>query len=178
MVDPAKISIIVNLPPPTSVKQLCTTLGHTIYYRKFIKGYAQITTPMEKLLKCDVKYEWIEECQKSLDILKEKMVIMMILVFPYLKRPFHVHVDATSIALGIILAQLGDGAIDHPIAFASRKLSSEERNYTTTEREGLAMVYALQKFRHYLLGSHFKMFTDHSALKYLVNKLVLGGEDL
>ena len=68
MVDPAKIAIIVNLPPPASVKQLRTTLGHTRYYRKFIKGYAQITAPMEKLLKHDVKYEWTEECQKSLDI--------------------------------------------------------------------------------------------------------------
>ena len=78
--------------------------------------------------------------------------------------------------MGVILAQLGEGGIDHPIAFASKKLSSAERNYTTIEREGLATVYALQKFRHYLLGSHFKMFTDHSALKYLVNKPVLGGK--
>ena len=77
--------------------------------------------------------------------------------------------------MSIVLAQSGEGNIDHPIAFASRKLSTAKKNYTKTEREGLAMVYALQKFRHYLLGSHFKMFTDHSALKYLVNKPVLGG---
>jgi len=82
MVDPTKISIIVNLPPPNSIKQLKTTLGHTGYYRKFIKGYAQITTPMEKLLKKVVKYRWTKECQKSFDILKEKMVIAPILVFP------------------------------------------------------------------------------------------------
>ena len=107
-------------------------------------------------------------------ILKEKMVTAPILVFPYWKLPFHVHVDASSIALGVILAYLGEG-IDNPITFPSKKLSSAECNYTTTEREGLAMVYALQKFRHYLLGAHFKMFTDHSTLKYLVNKPVLGG---
>jgi hypothetical protein len=69
----------------------------------------------------------------------------------------------------------GEGDIDHPLSFGSRKLSTVEINYTTTEREGLAMVYALQKFRHYLLGGHFKMFTNHFALKYLVNKPVLGG---
>ena len=176
MVDPTKISIIVNLPPPTSVMQLRTTLGHIGYYRKFTKGYTQITTPMEKLLKRNAKYEWTEECQKSLDILKEKMVTTLILVFLDLKRPFHVHVDASSIALEIILAQLGDKGIDHPIAFASRKLSLVERKYTTTKREELAMVYTLQKFRHYFLGSHFKMFIDHSTLKYLVNKPVLGGK--
>jgi hypothetical protein len=102
------------------------------------------------------------------------MVIAPILVFPDWKKEFHVHIDASSIALGAVLAQLREGDIDHPLAFASRNLSTAEINYTTTEREGLAMVYALQKF-HYLLGGHFKMFTDHSALKYLVNKLVLGG---
>ncbi len=158
-----------------SIKQLRTTLGHTGYYMKFIKGYAQITAPMEKKLKKDIKFEWTPECQESLDILKEKMVTTPILVFPDRSEEFHVHVDASSIALGIVLAQLGEGNIDHPIAFASRKLSTAEKNYTTIEREGLAMVYALQKFRHYLFGSHFKKFIDHFSLKYLVNKPMLGG---
>jgi hypothetical protein len=81
----------------------------------------------------------------------------------------------SSIALGAVLAQHGERYIDHQLAFASRKLSTTEINYTTTEREGLAMVYVLHKFLHYLLGGHFKRFTDHSALKYLVNKPVLGG---
>ena len=130
---------------------------------------------MEKLLSHDAKFIWTEECQQSFDLLKEKMVTTLILVFPDWTKTFHVHVDASSIALGIVLAQLGEGDLDHLIAFASRKLSSVECNYTTTEREGLAMVYALQKFRHYLLGGQFKIFTDHSTLKYLVNKLVLGG---
>ena len=83
--------------------------------------------------------------------------------------------DASGITLGVVLTQPGEGGIDHPIAYSSKKLSTAEKNYTTTEREGLAMVYALHKFRHYLLGASFKMFTDHSALNYLVNKPVLGG---
>ena len=99
-----KIAIIVNLPPPKSVKQLRTTLGHAGYYKKFIKGYAQITAPMEKKLKKDIKFEWTPECQESLDILKEKMVTAPILVFPNWNKEFHVHVDASSIALGIVLA--------------------------------------------------------------------------
>ena len=130
---------------------------------------------MEKKLKKDIKFEWTQECQESLDILKEKMATAPILVFPDWSKEFHVHVDASFIDLGIVLAQSVEGNIDQTIAFASRKLSTAEKNYTMTEREGLAMVYALQKFRHYLLGSHFKMFTDHSALKYLVSKPVLGG---
>jgi hypothetical protein len=103
------------------------------------------------------------------------MVTMPILVFPDWSKEFHVHVDASSIALGEVLTQSGIEEIDNPLAFATRKLSTTEINYTTTEREGLSMLYALQKFRHYLLGGHFKMFTDHSALKFLVNKPVLGG---
>jgi hypothetical protein len=86
-----------------------------------------------------------------------------------------VHVDASSITLGEILEQPGEGDIDHPIYFASIKLYESKQNYNTIEREGLAMVYALQKFIHYLLGQHFKMFTDHSSLKYLVEKTMLGG---
>jgi hypothetical protein len=103
------------------------------------------------------------------------MVTAPILVFPDWSKEFHVHVDSSSIALGAMLAQIGERYIDHPLAFASRNLSTAEINYTTTEREGLAMVHVLQKFRHYLLGGHFKMFNDHSALKYLANNPVLGG---
>jgi hypothetical protein len=103
------------------------------------------------------------------------MVIAPILLFPYWSKEFHVHVDASYIALGEVLAQLGVGDIDHLLSFSRRKLSIAEINYTTTEREGLSMVYALQKFHHYLLGGHFNMFTDHSTLNYLVNKPVLGG---
>ena len=155
LVDPAKVVIILDLPPPTSVTQLRSVMGHTGYYKKFIRGYAAITTPMEKLLKKDAKFQWTTECQESLDKLKTAMATTPILVFPDWIKEFHVHVNASSIALGIVLTQLGEGALDHPIAFMSRKLSTVEKNYTTMEREGLTMVYALQKFRHYLLGGHF-----------------------
>jgi hypothetical protein len=175
LVDPAKIVVIVNLPPPKIVRQLRVTLGHIGYCRKFIKGYAQITTPMENILRKYTKLQWNDECQHSLDTLKESMVIVPILVFPDWEKTFHVHVDASAIALGAILAHPGMGYLDHPIEFVSRKLSESEKNYNTIEREILAMVYALQKFRHYLLGKHFKMFIVHSSLKHLVNKPVLGG---
>jgi hypothetical protein len=89
------------------------------------------------------------------------MVTVPILVFLDLTKEFHVHVNAYSIALGVVLAQHRGGDIDHPLSFASRKLPIVEINYTSTEREWLAMVYAFQKFCHYLLGGHFKMFTSH-----------------
>ena len=135
-----------------------------------------ITAPMEKLLKKDSAFEWNPECQGSFDTLKAKMASAPILVFPNWNKELHVHVDASSVTLGVVLMQPREGDLDHVISFTSRKMSFVEKNYTTTEREGMEMVYALQMFRHYLLEGHFKMFTNHSSLKYLVNKLVLGGE--
>ena len=173
--NPVKIMIIVNLPPPMMVKQLRATLGHMGYYKNFIRGHTTITTPMEKMLKKDAKFEWIDECQGCLNTLKKKMVTSPILFFLDWTKRFHIHIDASSIALGVILAHLGEGVIDHPISFSIWKLSIVETNYMTTKQEGLVIVYALQKFCHYLLGGNFKMFIDHSTLKYLVNKPMLGG---
>jgi hypothetical protein len=103
-VDLAKIAMIVNLPPPKSMPQLRATLRHTCYYKKFIKGYAQITAPIERLLKKDTRFQWNEECQQGLDTLKENMVTTPILVFPDWENTFHAHIDASTIALGAILA--------------------------------------------------------------------------
>jgi hypothetical protein len=163
------------MPPPTSAKQLRSTLGHTRYYHMFMRRYANITPPLENLLNNSEMFQWTLECDKSFDLLKEKLNTTPIHIFPNLENKFHVHVDASGIALGAILMQPRDGAMDHPIYFASRKLSKYECNYTTIEREGLDMIYALHKFRNYLLGSDFKFFTDNSALKYLVNKPILKG---
>ena len=103
-----------------------------------------MTAPMEKLLKKDIKFQWSEQFQESLDVLNNNMVTTPIVVFPAWKKEFHVHVDASSIALGVVLMKPGEGSIDHPITFSSRKLSTLEKNYTTTKREGLSNT--LQKF--------------------------------
>lgn len=89
---------------------------------------------MEKQLKKNKKFTWNEECQQSLDILKEKMVIAPILVFPDWAKEFHVHVHASSITLGAVLGQEGEWDIDHLMEFSSRKLSTTEKNYITTKR--------------------------------------------
>jgi hypothetical protein len=130
---------------------------------------------MENILKKSEFFQWTPEFDRAFDIPKEKLSTTPILIFPNWEKEFHVHVDASGISLGAILAQPGDGNTDHPIYFSSRNISQDECNYTTTEREGLAMIYSLHKFRHYLLGSHFKYFTNHSKLKYLVNKPILEG---
>ena len=93
LVDPAKIALILSLPPPTNVNMLRATLGHTGYYRKFIRGCAAITAPMEKLLKKDAIFIWSPKFQSSFDTLKAKMDSTPILVFPYWNKEFRVHVD-------------------------------------------------------------------------------------
>eukprot|EP00253_Pinus_taeda_P005341 PITA_05341 len=105
MVDPVKIVVILNMQAPCSVKQLHAMLGHTGYYRKFIEIYAQVTTPMEHFLKKDATYYLNEECDKSLEMLKEKMAATPILVFLKWDVKFHVHVDASCIALGVVLTK-------------------------------------------------------------------------
>jgi hypothetical protein len=137
LVDPTKIAFIVNLPPPNSVHHLRETLGHIGYYKKFIKGYAQITAPMEKLLK-DTKFQWNEDCQQGLDTLKEKMVETPILVFPYWEKTFHLHVDSLAITIGEIMVWLGARDLDHPIAFARRKMSKRpSHGICTSESQAL-----------------------------------------
>ena len=116
------------------------------------------------------------KCQVVFDKLKQKLVTMPILMFVDCNQIFHVHVATWYVTLGIVLVQLGEGEIDHPIFFASKKLSKEEKNYATIDKEGFAMVHAIQKFHHYLLGSHLKFFIDHSMLWYLVSKESLGGD--
>lgn len=132
--------------------------------------------PIEKLLKKDSILCWDEQCQCSLDVLKENMVVIPISLFSNWKKEFHIHVDVSSNALGVVITQVSEGEMDHPIAFVSRKLSKVEKNYSTTKSKGFPMVCALEKFRHYLLGGHFKMYIDHFSLKYLVNKPMLGGK--
>ena len=145
-------------------------LGHIGYYRKFIRQYSDITYPLEELLRADVPYHWTSECHQSFELLKRKLVEAPILKFPDWSRKFHVHIDASALAVSAILAQPADDSTYHPNIYASRKLKKVERNSSTTEREALGMVFAPQKFRHYLLANPFIFYIDHQALKYLVNK--------
>ena len=152
-VDFAKIKIILDLKPPINPKQVRVLLGHTGYYTKFIRHYSNMIYPLEELLKEYQQFKWTEECQISFDKLKRKLVEAPILKFPNWSTKFHVHIDASGIAIGAILTQPGDDGMDYPIVYSSRKLNKAERNCSTTEREALGMVFALQKYQHYLLAN-------------------------
>ena len=107
------------------------------------------------MLRDDQEFNWTEECDISFEKLKIKLVEAPILRFPNWSTKFHVHIDASGLAIGAILTQLEDDGMAYPIFYSSRKLNKAERNYSTTEREALGMVFTLQKYLHYLLVNPF-----------------------
>ena len=129
-----------------------------------------MTYPLEELLREDQEFDWTDECNISFETLKWKLVKAHILRFPNWSIKFHIHIDASGLAIGVILTQPGDNGMDYPIVYSNKKLNKEELNYSTIEREALGMVFTLQKYQHYLLANPFIFYTDHEALKYLENK--------
>ncbi|WJZ97357.1 hypothetical protein VitviT2T_015966 [Vitis vinifera] len=168
-VDKAKVELIVKLPPPTNVKGIRQFLGHVGFYRRFIKDFSKISKPLCELLVKDAKFVWDEKCQKSFEELKQFLTTAPIVRAPNWKLPFEVMCDASDLAMGVVLGQREDGR-PYVIYYASKTLNEAQRNYTTTENELLAVVFSLDKFRAYLVGSSIVVFTDHSALKYLLTK--------
>nr|CAN76511.1 hypothetical protein VITISV_022253 [Vitis vinifera] len=168
-VDKAKVELIVKLPSPTTVKGVRQFLGHAGFYRRFIKGFSSLSKPLCELLAKDAKFIWDERCQNSFDQLKKFLTTTPIVRAPNWQLPFELMCDASDFAIGAVLGQREDGK-PYVIYYASKTLNEAQRNYTTTEKELLAVVFALDKFHAYLVGSFIIVFTDHSALKYLLTK--------
>ncbi|RVW26113.1 Retrovirus-related Pol polyprotein from transposon 17.6 [Vitis vinifera] len=168
-VDKAKVELIAKLPSPTTVKGVRQFLGHPGFYRRFIQDFSKLSRPLCELLAKDAKFVWDERCQKSFDQLKQFLTTAPIVRAPNWQLPFEVMCDASDFAIGAVLGQRKDGK-PYVIYYVSKTLNEAQRNYTTTEKELLAVVFALDKFRAYLVGSFIIVFTDHSALKYLLTK--------
>jgi len=168
MPDPSKSSCVTEYPVPKTVKQLQSFLGFVNYYRKFIPNFSEIASSLNKLMKKNTKYIWTNECQVAFETLKKALISPSVLIYPDFNKPFLLTTDASGDALGAVLSQGPPGG-DRPIAYASRSLNSAERNYSTIERELLAMVWATKNFRSYLLGRKFIIYTDHRPLKGIFN---------
>ena len=168
-VDKEKIELISKLPSPTNVKTVRQFLGHVGFYRRFIKDFSKIAKPLYKLLEKDAKLVWDEDCQRSFEELKAYLTTAPIVRAPNWKLPFEVMYDTSDLAIGAVLEQREEGK-PYVVYYASKTLNEAQRNYTTTKKELLVVVYALDKFQAYLVGSDIIIFTDHSALKYLLTK--------
>ena len=143
-VDKAKFSVIEQLPPPINAKGVRSFLGHAGFYRRFIKDFSKITKPLCALLEKDVVFEFNDACLKAFEELKQRLVTAPIIVAPDWSLPFILMCDASDYAVGAVLGQKKE-KLFHPIYYASKTLDSAQENYTTTEKELLAVVYAFGK---------------------------------
>ena len=168
-VDQAKVDVIGKLPPPVNVKGVRSFLGHAGFYRRFIKDFSKIAKPMSNLLNKDKSFVFDNECLDAFESLKEKLTTAPIIIAPNWDLNFELMCDASDYAVGAVLGQRKD-KIFHAIHYASKVLNEAQINYATTEKELLAIVYAMEKFRSYLVGSKIVVYTDHAAIKYLLTK--------
>jgi hypothetical protein len=132
------------------------------YYRRFIPDFSRIAKPMTELLKKGVKYDWSQKCEDAFHTLRQYLTTAPVLAQPDNIKPFEVYCDASSTGLGCVLMQE-----NRVIAYASRALRSHEQNYPTHDLELAAVVHALKIWRHYLMGAHCNIYTDHKSLKYI-----------
>ena len=141
-------------------------LREAVEKQRFVQNFATRAEPLLQLLKKSRRYVWREEQQKAFEVLKKASTAVPILARREFESPFHLQTNASSIGLGAVLTQVLGGE-ERVIAYASRTMIAAERNYTVTEQECLAVVWAVKKFRAYLEGYHFEVITDHSSLRCL-----------
>ncbi|CAN6542444.1 unnamed protein product [Malus baccata var. baccata] len=168
-VDKSKVDLVRHLPSPTSVREVRSFLGHAGFYRRFIKDFSKIAQPLCRLLQKEVVFEFDDACSTTFKHLKEALTSAPIITPPDWSLPFELMCDALDYAIGAILGQRKNKQ-PHVIYYASRTLNDAQLNYSTTEKELLDVVFALDKFRSYLLGTKVIIFNDHAALKYLLTK--------
>jgi hypothetical protein len=171
-VDQRKVDAIKSWPTPTNISELRSFLGLATYYRKFVKDFSAIATPLTALLHKDKPYNWEKEQQSAFEQLKQHLVSAPVLILPDPTKPFTVTTDASDFAIGAVLSQ-NHGKGDQPLAFESRKLSSAELNYPIHEKELLAIVHAIRLWRIYLEGQTFTIITDHASLEYIKSQNTL-----
>nr|GEV80710.1 hypothetical protein [Tanacetum cinerariifolium] len=138
-VDKAKVAVIAKLPHPTTVKGICSFLGHAGFYRRFIQDFSKIARPMTRLLKKDIPFFFSKECVKAIQTLKRKLTKALILIAPDWDFPFELMCDASDFPIGAVLGQRQENHF-RPIHYASKTMTEAESNYTTTKKEMLAVV--------------------------------------
>lgn len=166
--NPDKIAAILKYPIPRTTKQIKGFLGLIGYYRRFIPDFARLTKPLTACLKKGSKISLTPDYVKCFEDCKTLLINDPILQYPDLSKDFILTTDASNVALGAVLSQGSIGS-DRPVAYASRTLNDSEMNYSTIEKELLAIVWATKYFRPYLFGRKFKIITDHKPLQWLLN---------
>jgi len=165
-VQPEKAEAVRTWPTPRNLSEVRSFVGLCSYYRRFIAGFADLAAPLHALTRKNVRFQWTSDQEQAFKTLKERLTSAPILGMPRDDGTYYLDTDASNFGLGAVLSQHQDG-YEVVLAYASRTLSSAERNYEVTRRELLAVVYGLKVYRQYLLGRRFVIRTDHSALQSL-----------
>ncbi|KAK1670904.1 hypothetical protein QYE76_059063 [Lolium multiflorum] len=168
-VDRAKVEAIEKMPYPRDVKGIRSVLGHAGFYRRFIKDFSKISNPLTNLLQKDVPFVFDDDCKEAFETLKKALTTAPIVEPPDWNLPFEIMCDASDFAVGAVLGQRVDKKLN-VIHYASKTLDAAQRNYATTEKELLAVVFACDKFRSYIVDSKVTIHTDHAAIRYLMTK--------
>ena len=173
-----KIESITSWPVPAKVRDIQSFLGLVNFYRKFIRSFSSLASPLTELTKKDVVWNWSVDCQAAFEALKKSVVSAPCLTHPQFDLPFVLETDASNFAVGAVLSQ--PSSLDNledlrPVGFFSRKMSSAERNYDVHDKELLAIVCALDHWSHYFLGAPhpLRIFTDHRNLVYFRSRQTL-----
>ena len=163
-----KVEAIKTWPKPATKRQVKTYLGLVGYYQCFIPHFATIAAPLHEMTKKSLPHlvVWTAEAEAAFATLQQALCSEPILRTPNFQEPFVVHADASGTGIGAVLSQVHD-AEEHPVVFISRKLQKHELNYSTVEKECLAVKWALHKLKYYLLGRKFTLVTDHAPLKWM-----------
>lgn len=164
-----KIEAILQAPNPQNVSQLRSYLGLVNYYHKFLPNLATTLHPLNALLQTGAKWEWSKDCDRAFKETKRLNTSDELLTHYDPARPIRLACDASPYGIGCVLSHLMENGSERPIAFASRSLTSAERNYAQIDREALSLVWGIKKFHHYLYGQRFTLVTDHQPLVSIFN---------
>ena len=167
--DPTLIERVTEWEPPTNTKEVRAFLGLTGYYRRYIPEYGDVAEPLVRLTDQKAPFMWTEACQRAFAELKGRLVSAPILAFPNTSDTFVLDTDASNLAIGAVLSQK-QGEDERVIAYGSRALTKEERNYCVTRRELLAVVHFVEAYKYYLYGKPFLLRTDHSSLRWMLQQ--------
>ena len=165
--DPKKVKAVMQLLPPTSVREVRSFLGLAGYYRRFIDGFAALATPLYALTKKQARFEWKEPQQVAFESLKTRLCEAPILAYPRRDRAFVLDCDASDEAAGAVLTQVDEDGDEVVVQYASYTFTGAEQRWPTMEKEAYAVVWAMNVFRPYLLGRSFTVRTDNSATSFL-----------
>ena len=158
---------MLHLPEPRGVNDIQRFVSTFSWYRRFVPNFAELARPLTDLLKKGRRFEWTDAQRRVYNELKKMMSSAPCLAVADDRRPFFLYTNTSGYALGAVLCQEVD-TVQRPLEYASRLLSPAERNYSTVERETLALVWVLERFRGYLECSHVQLMTDHQPLRWLM----------